>query len=160
MNVRTEKVEPMHVAFVRHVGPYNEVGATWQKLMSWAGQNGLLGPSMKAIGIPHDDPEITPAEKLRYDACLVARAGIEPQSDVGTQVIPGGEYAVATHRGPYYRLGDVYAYVMGQWAPAHNHEPVQAPCFEVYWNNPQQTSPEDLLTDIYVPLKVEQVTEE
>jgi len=37
-------------------------------------------------------------------------------------------------------------------------EPVQAPCFEIYWNNPQTTPPEDLLTEIYAPLSVEQVT--
>ena len=74
------------------------------------------------------------------------------------QVIPGGEYAVATHRGPYEGLGDTYAFLMGEWLPAHDHEPAQAPCFEVYWNNPQQTRPADLLTEIYVPLRVEQVT--
>lgn len=153
VKVRTETIAPMRVAFVRHVGPYDQVGTTWQKLMTWAGRNGLLGPNMKAIGIPHDDPEITSPEKLRYDACLVIRREIEPQGDIGVQTIEGGEYAVGTHRGPYEKLNDTYAMLMGQWMPANDREPGQGPCFEVYWNNPQTTRPEDLWTEIYVPLK-------
>jgi len=42
---------------------------------------------------------------------------------------------------------------MGQWLPANNWEPGQGPCIERYLNNPQQTAPEDLLTDIHVPLR-------
>ena len=32
MNVRIEQLDPMRLAFMRHVGPYREVGQTWAKL--------------------------------------------------------------------------------------------------------------------------------
>ena len=42
---------------------------------------------------------------------------------------------------------------MGQWLPANNREPEHGPCVEAYLNNPQQTAPEDLLTEIYLLLR-------
>ncbi|MHC4090962.1 MAG: helix-turn-helix domain-containing protein, partial [Planctomycetota bacterium] len=36
MDVRIETREPIRVAFMRHVGPYDQVRATWGKLCAWA----------------------------------------------------------------------------------------------------------------------------
>jgi DNA gyrase inhibitor GyrI len=41
----------MKLVFLRHAGPYSEVGATWGRLMTWADIRGLLGPEMRMIGI-------------------------------------------------------------------------------------------------------------
>ena len=70
MEVRIEHVEPMRVAFVRHVGPYHEVNVAWERLCMQLGKDGLLGPGTRFIGICYDDPEVTPPEKVRYDACV------------------------------------------------------------------------------------------
>jgi len=48
-------------------GPYTQVGATWGRLMAWAGMRGLLGPSMKLIGIVPTTGR-DPAGQVRYDA--------------------------------------------------------------------------------------------
>ena len=37
MEVKIEEWEPRTVAFVRHIGPYNECGKAWDKLCTWAG---------------------------------------------------------------------------------------------------------------------------
>jgi AraC family transcriptional regulator len=108
----------------------------------------------KVLAVVHDDPEITPTDKLRYDACIAVDGGFQPEEGVGVQEIAGGQYALARHRGPYERLGETYAELMGQWLPANNREPEHAPCVEAYLNNPQQTAPEDLLTEIYVLLRL------
>lgn len=152
MDVRIETVDPMKVAFVRHVGPYHEVGAAWQTLMGWAGQRGLLGSQLQTLGICHDDPDVTPVDKIRYDACLVVGDQVEPQGDIGVQEIGGGEYAVTTHRGPYEKFGETYATLCGQWAPRSGRE-LRAPSLEFYRNSPMDTAPEDLVTDIYMPLE-------
>lgn len=152
MDVRLEKVSPMRVAFIRHVGPYQEVGQTWQRLCSWAGPRGLFGPNTMMLGISHDDPDVTPPDKLRYDACIVVGDHIAAEGDVGVQTIAGGQYAVATHRGPYERLGETYAAFLGRWMPANNHVPMQSPPFEVYRNSPMNTPPDGLITDIYAQI--------
>lgn len=152
MNVRIDSVPAMGVAFMRHVGPYLEVGGTWSKLMSWAAPRGLLGPNSKMIGIVHDDPDVTPADKLRYDACIPVAPDFRPEGEVGVQQLAGGDYAVATHRGPYEKLNESYRRLYGEWLPASGREPRSAPAFEVYRNSPMNAAPEDLLTDIYLPL--------
>ncbi|GAH61652.1 unnamed protein product, partial [marine sediment metagenome] len=155
MKVEIKKVEPKRVAFMRHVGPYLECGPTWERLLAWMGSHGLLRPGTPFIGICHDDPEVTPPEKIRYDACVPVDEDFEPEGDVGVQVIAGGEYAVTTHFGPYERLGETYAKLCGQWVPQSGRQLRASPCFDVYLNDPESTKPEDLLTDIHVPLESE-----
>jgi hypothetical protein len=67
----------------------------------------------------------------------------------------GGAFAVTTHRGPYDKLGETYARLCGEWLPASGREARSAPSFEMYRNSPRDTSPADLLTDIYLPLEDE-----
>ena len=152
MDVRIESVPVMRVAFLRHLGPYRQVGQTWGRLMSWAGPRGLLGPSARFLGIAHDDPAVTPPDKLRYDACIVVDPHFRPEGDVGVEEVGGGAYAVTTHRGPYERLTETYARLCGEWLPAHGREPRHAPSFTIHRNFPDTTAPEDLLTDIYMPV--------
>jgi AraC family transcriptional regulator len=153
MEVKIQHLEPIRVAFMRHVGPYSTVGATWDKFVPCLGKEGLLGGDTRFIGIGHDDPTVTPADKIRYDACVSVDGTFQPTGDIGVQVIPGGDYAVTTHFGPYRKLGDTYAQLLGQWLPRSGRGLRSTPCFEIYLNDPQSTDPEDLLTDIYAPLE-------
>jgi AraC family transcriptional regulator len=153
MEVRVERVEPMLVAFVRHVGPYHEVNIAWERLCMRLGKDGLLGPGTKFIGICYDDPEVTAPEKTRYDACVTVDRDFVAEDDVGVQTIGGGEYAVTTHVGPYNLLGQTYAKLLGQWLPRSERELRSEPSLEFYLNAPESTDPEDLITDIYAPLE-------
>jgi AraC family transcriptional regulator len=153
LDARIERIAPRRVAFIRHVGPYCEVGTAWGGLMSWAGRQGLLNQRPNILGIVHDDPEITPAEKIRYDACLVVGEHVKPEGEIGVQEVGDGDYAVATHCGPYVNLGETYARLCGQWIPASGREMRFAPGFEVYRNSPRDAAPAELLTDVCVPLE-------
>ena len=59
--------------------------------------------------------------------------------------------AVATHKGPYDRLGESYTWLFDTWLPRQNLTPA-GPCYEIYLNNPMNTKPEDLRTAIYIPI--------
>jgi len=152
MNVEIQQLKPMRVAYLRHVGPYNAVSATWDRLLTSMGKDGYLGGSPMMLGICHDDPEVTPASKIRYDACVTVDDEFQPNGDIQVQVVAGGEYARTTHTGPYNNLGKTYTKFLGQWLPRSGRELRNAPCFEVYLNDPQSTPPEEWLTDIYAPL--------
>jgi len=147
-----EELAPVRLAFLRHVGPYNEVGATWGRLMGWAGMRGLLGPGAKMFGIVHDDPDVTPQDRIRYDAAVSVTRPVAPEGEFGVMNLPGGRYAVFTHRGPYEDLGKFYQRIYGAWLPKSGCELGDSPAFEQYLNSPQTTRPEDLLTLIHVPL--------
>ncbi|MCU0918168.1 MAG: AraC family transcriptional regulator [Planctomycetes bacterium] len=153
MEVRIEHVAPLRVAFVRHVGPYNEVETAWERLCMHLGKDGLLGPGTRFIGICYDDPEVTAPEKIRYDACVTVDPDFVAAGEIGVQTIGGGEYAVTTHLGPYSNLGQTYAKLLGQWLPRSGRELRSEPSLEFYLNAPESTDPEDLITDIYAPLE-------
>jgi AraC family transcriptional regulator len=114
---------------------------------------GLLGPGMKMIGMVHDDPEVTPPEKVRYDAAVVVTRPVERQGDVGVMELPGGSYAVFTDWGPYDGLGKVYQGIYGGWLPRSGRHLRDTPAFEEYVNSPRDTRPEDLVTLIHVPVE-------
>lgn len=153
MEVRIERLEPMRVAFVRHVGPYNQVQAAWDKLCMPLGREGQLGAAARFIGVCYDDPEVTPPEKIRYDACITVDDDVAASGEVGVQTLAGGDYAVVTHAGPYDTVGRTYATLFGQWLPHSGRELRSEPSLEFYLNDPESTDPEDLLTDIYAPLE-------
>jgi AraC family transcriptional regulator len=58
-----------------------------------------------------------------------------------------------THFGPYEKLSESYAKLLGQWLPRSGRRLRATPCFEIYLNTPENTAPEDLLTDIHAPLE-------
>jgi AraC family transcriptional regulator len=151
--VRFETAPTRRVAFLRHVGPYHTVGETFQRLVAWAGARGLLGPETLAIAIPYDDPEVTAPESVRCDCCLSVGEDVRPEGEVGVRTLEGGECAVLTHVGPYRGLGESYRWLFGTWLPASGREPRNAPAYEVARNSPHDTPPEQLRTDIYLPLE-------
>jgi AraC family transcriptional regulator len=153
LEVRVTALTPTRVAFLRYVGPFDGVGAAWQRLVMWAGPRGVFGPATRFIGVWLDDPEVTPPERLRGDVCVTVPDRVQAEGPVGVRELPGGDHAVTVHRGPYSGIGDTYARLCGQWAPSAGRELCPLPAFEVYLNNPQTTAPADLLTELCLPLE-------
>jgi len=153
MNVMIKDVDDIVVAFVRHTGPYQLCGQAWDLLCSTLAPEGLLGGNAKMIGVSYDDPDVVDANKLRYDACISVDDSFIAQDNIGIQTIMGGRYAMITHIGSYEDLSTTYRQIFGQWLSQSEHEAADKPCFEIYLNDPESTEPEDLVTDIYIPLK-------
>lgn len=150
--VRFEQLPEMRVAFARHVGPYDETDEAVERLLAWAGRSGLLTEAAAFFGIAYDDPEVTPPNRLRYDAALEIPAAVVVEGDIGTQILPSRKYAVTLHRGPYETLGQTYARFCGEWLPLSGREVLAAPALEFYLNSPHDTPPPELQTEIYLPV--------
>lgn len=58
---------------MRHLGKYSQVDKTWRKLIQIASKKIKIDKSTRLIGIWHDNPNITSAENLRLDACIVTK---------------------------------------------------------------------------------------
>lgn len=153
MQVDIKKLEPSRVALIRHTGPYQEIGPVFERLLAWADGRDVIGPEAMVLGRYYDDPDATPAEKLRSEAAVTVGDDVEDDGEITIGELAGGSYAVVRHRGCYSKLIDTYRWVYGQWLPTSGREPGDVPCFEVYLNNPQEVKPEELETDVYVPLK-------
>lgn len=152
MDVTVTEKKPQAVAFVRHTGPYEEVGPTWERLCAWAGPKGLITGETKFIGVSYDDPGVTEPDKIRYDACISLDRPVLPEGDIGVQELPGGTFAVTVHKGPYSGLKDAYDWLMGTWLADSGYEAGGCPTYEVYLNAPDKVPPEELRTEINLPL--------
>ena len=141
------------VAYIRHVGPYEDVSTVWQKLASFASQHQLFGPKTAFIGIGRDDPSITASNQLRYDACITLDHELTPTGEVGVQTIPGGRYAVFLHRGPYKTFAGAYGAIYREWLPVSGEQLRDEPAFELHLNTPDRTPPAELRTEIWIPLE-------
>src|SRR6266542_3433400 len=66
--------------------------------------------------------------------------------------LPAGRYARTTHVGPYTELGDTWSRFMGEWLPKSGHRVGDGSSFEVYRNTPENAAPNELCTDLYLPI--------
>jgi len=156
MDVRIECFEkPLALVGVAHTGSYMEIGTAFEKLHGWMFAQ-QIGPDLKAvIGIYHDDPSAVPVEQLRSHACAALKEGSQVQvpADFEQITIEPGRFAVLRYKGPYAGLSKAYEWFFGQWLAHSGEEMDERSCFEDYLNNPRDTPPEELLTDIYLPVR-------
>ncbi|WP_321402898.1 AraC family transcriptional regulator [Maridesulfovibrio sp.] len=145
--------EETQVIFIRHVGSYFEVEKAWEKLCGWAYSKGLLSQDTEFLGLCYDDPDITPEEKIRYDACISIDKTVELPPEMGHQIIPAGKYAITTHYGSYEGLNDAYKEFYGKWLPANGYQLKNSlPSFEKYVKAPPDVPPEEAITEIWLAI--------
>jgi AraC family transcriptional regulator len=154
MNVTIENMPELHVATVRHIGPYMAISEAFARLGTIAGPAGLLQPGAMMLGIFHDDPETTPAVELKSDAGITVPSGTPMPQGLSEQRLPAGRYARTTHVGPYTELPDAWSRLFGQWLPRSGHRVRPGVwSYEVYRNTPADAPPEALRTDLFLPLE-------
>jgi AraC family transcriptional regulator len=134
MDVELKTLPETLVAYMRHVGPYGESGITrtWQRFAAWCQEQGLMLPRRKMYGISQDNPDVTPPEKCRYDACVEVDAGFKPQGEIGVQTIAGGRYACAKFTGTGTDIHAAWNRLMGEWLPDSGYQCDDRPCLESY----------------------------
>lgn len=151
MEVRIETLDDIEVARVRHVGRYGQVSQCFERLYGWVATIGAQ-PG-RVLTLSHDDPDVVALESLRSDACVELHTDASPPPGISIDKLGAGRYAVYTHRGPYDSLGEAYKRLFESWLPQSGEEVDDRPCMEIYRNNPSDTAPDKLLTDVCLPLR-------
>lgn len=153
--VGVRELNDLKIISVRKTGKYSDAAcAAWEEVCSFAYKNKLMSSNTKMIGIGYDNPNITAEENLRYDACLTTDEEIKTEGSVVNSKIQGGKYAVFLHKGSYKNFMDTYTAIFAQWLPNSGHKLREVPTFEIYLNrDPKRTKPENLRTEIYVPIE-------
>lgn len=150
-----QKLKPIPVAFIRYLGAYVDVDALqFDRLIGWADANGLYTGDNLLLGVGHDDPTITPTEKVRFDICLSVPEPFQAKENVGFQTLPGGCFATLSYIGPWDAgLEQAYSLLFQQLMQKKNIEIIGLPAIEIYRTtriNPAYALNE---TDIYIPVR-------
>ncbi len=140
------------LATLPRVGPYQEGDTNYGKLFTILGASGQMQHALGVVGIYYDDPEVVPAAELRSAACMIMNDAAEIPPELTEMILPAGRVIVLRHKGPYAGLAAAYKYLYGEWIPSHDYELADQPCFEIYLNDASKTPPNELLTEICVPI--------
>lgn len=91
-----KSIPARNVIYIRLSGDYklNDYGGTWGRLWQFIKEQKLPMGDFSPLCIYHDDPKVTPAEKLRTDVCMVMPVQVAPKGDVGFKTLPAGRYAI------------------------------------------------------------------
>ncbi|WP_433248243.1 MerR family transcriptional regulator [Streptosporangium sp. CA-135522] len=81
----------------------------------------------------------------------IALVTSEPVPGTEPDVLPGGDFACATHVGPYDQISLTGHALLG-WCAEHRHQ-IRGPLREVYVSDPATTAPEQLVTHLLIPLE-------
>jgi AraC family transcriptional regulator len=153
MKVDVVKRPELRVAAVRHVGSYAGIPEAFRRLNDIVTKTGLNNRDTMLIGVYHDDPSTTPDDKLRSDAGITISAKTKIPAGLTELVIPAGRYAHSTHVGPYTGLGKVWAHLRNVWLPQNGESVGHAMSHEIYRNTPMNAKSNELVTDVYLPLR-------
>lgn len=152
MSIEVTTLQPRRVAYMRHVGPYREAYRTWKDFIARLNEDGGPGREAVYIGVPLDDPKVTPEDKLRYDACVTVDEDYVPKKPVRVQTIAGGDYGVVRNC-PIGAIAKGYENIYRTWLPESGRTVRKAPSFLVAVNGQEEMPPGFGFTDIYVPLE-------
>ena len=149
------EVPARNVIYIRLFGDYkmNDYGGTWMRLFQFIKEEKLPMGDMAPYCMYHDEPKVTPADKLRTDVCMVMPVTVTPKGDIGFKQLPAGRYAVFTYKGSYEYLQSVYDTIYGKFIPEMECTMRDESSAERYLNDPCNTKPEDLLTEIFIPVE-------
>lgn len=140
------------LAVIGHTGPYMEIGRAFETLAALCATRSLSPEVKRSIGLFYDDPDTTPAAELRSHAAVEVGPDTKISEPMEELRLEAGKIAQLRLKGPYSGLAPAYEYLYGTWLPQSGEEPRDTPCHEIYLNSPQDTAPEDLMTEICVPL--------
>jgi AraC family transcriptional regulator len=153
MNITLKELPDYHVAYIRRLGPYGpEISETFERLAQWAGPRELLANG-QMISAYWDNPEITPPEKCRADACVTVAKGTKVQGEIALQTLSGGKFAVYHVELANDEFEQAWKDLYHKWMPDSGFQPEDKPCMELYYNNPEDHPEKKWVTDICVPVK-------
>lgn len=150
--VEVRWVPAVHMAGFAHRGPYMQVGKAFEQAFTRMAAQGLARPDMRWMAVYYDDPFAVPESQLRSRAGLSLPPDTEAQPPLEPFALGGCWCAVLRHQGPYATMRAAYQWLYGYWLIQSGYEAADSPVFEDYLNNPRDTAPDQLLSDIYLPL--------
>lgn len=143
------------IAVLEHRGPTEKVNDSVTQFIAWRQESGLSPKqSSRTFGIAYDNPDTTEPAQFRFDIGGEVIAEVPPNTQgVVTKSIPGGRCARVRHAGSHTRIGESIYPLYRDWLPESGEELRDFPLYFHYINLLPETPENELLTDIYLPLK-------
>jgi AraC family transcriptional regulator len=154
MNVQIVVFPETKVAAIEHFGSPDLEHDTVRKLIAWKLEQRLLDPlKYRSYGVHYADSRNTPPPDHHVDFCLSIDIDVAPNSiGIINKVIPRNRCALARDIGSRYN-NKAAVYLHKQWLPHSGELPGNFPIFFHYVNVGPNVREEEMITDVYLPLR-------
>lgn len=154
MNAKIEVKEMpgLNLLGINHVGPYEQIGEVYGKLMQWAGPKGLLAqPNFNTVTVYHDNPKVTEISKIRQTACITIGNPVKTEGEVRSLSLDKGKFAVGRFEISPTEFGTAWD-SMCVWVVENGYENRDGSYYELYHNDHMQHPEGKFILDICVPV--------
>lgn len=142
------------LAVLEHRGDPATLGDSIQRFIEWRRENGVLPDTSRTFNLVYDDPETTPPAEYRFDLGAEVRQPVRANRwNIAAKSIPAGRCARLRHRGGDDTLGASVEYLYRQWLAGSGEELRDFPLFFERVRFYPEVPENDMITDIYLPLK-------
>jgi len=146
-----KNTQEMNTVVIRLTTPVEKLpdvmGSSYQKIMEYLGPKGIY-PSGPPFAVYHN----MDMSALDVEIGFPVGSPVEGSGDVKPGKLTACKAAVGMHIGPYSEIEKAYNN-LSAFVKEQGLEMNDAYCYEFYLNDPSETPPEELKTEIYFPLK-------
>ena len=148
MEVRSETEQPtLAIRVVTGVEKLPEVmGTSFGEIFHF-----LLQHGQEPAGPPYALYHNMDMENLDLEIGVPFAGTLKGEGHIVNSTIPGGRSAVVEHLGPYETIEATYNKLMA-FVAEQNLEPASY-MYEFYLNDPDEVAPEEIRTEVHIPLK-------
>lgn len=151
--IEIRQMPALRVAAVPHIGPYSQIAPAFERLFGILQHANAWADMRGSIGVYYYNPEpVSEAEFRSHAGAVWAEGAVIPEGLEEVQV-PACRAAVLTHKGPYDGLAAAWDALAGGWVKDNGAVPTGQLAYEVYLNEPSQVAPEELLTELVLPIE-------
>ena len=151
--IKIEKLKPMKLAYIEHIGKYDEVpyDKYAPRLYEWAKEN-KVRPGFKNINVFHDNPEEKNPSECKSWIGIPIKGDARSDDEVKIEEMSEMEVAALKFKGPGSEYKNAYKKIQ-DWMDENGYEWV-GPSLEVCSKKPKMVNGEMILsTTIQVPIK-------
>ncbi len=137
-------------AYVDHQGSYETIPQAVSDFMAEFFKQGLT-PTSPLLGIYLNNPAETKAQDLKWRLGLGVDPGTEVSSPLKKSVFEEQEVIFILRKGPYDTVGECYE-LLHKTISEKGYQ-INGPAFERYLSDPSSTAPQEILTEIFIPVR-------
>lgn len=143
-------MEPFCYAYMDFGGSFEGMGKAMESFMAEFFKQGLT-PVGPPLGVYHNDPMKVKEEELKWAVGFPISKGTEVKAPLKKEETKFKKAVVSMYTGPYDKMDETYTKIL-KYIEDKGYK-VLWPTYEKYLSNPQTTKPEELKTEVIVPVE-------
>jgi effector-binding domain-containing protein len=138
-----------HTAAIKMTRPLSQIGPAMGEAFPKI-YHAVVSSGVEPAGMPLARYFDMNDEATTFECAIPVPGPFAAAGEVEPSSVGGGEAAFTVHVGPYEKIGETWQALMA-WATEQGKAPA-GPFWELYVDDPQETAPDELRTELYIPV--------